>query len=323
MLSPAPRRDAPLRARRRALALPFVLALALGLFAGAAHAAVTKTETYDVEGEQLSDVWDDIEEKGPSDADGVHAGLAESTVGASFQPDVSCKEVPLTGCEPDDVGTECRATLTASYSLSTEILLPSWTGFDEACEEAQQEWTRFLEKLTEHEEGHDTVVQEALDDAEPKTEFTSAPFQDCDEAVARQQAEEALAALQKELDAELDRLQTKINEANAAYDAETKHGATQGAVLDTSIVCEVEKTPSEQLEEIVDGLDFLDPEELRKALQKKLRNAITSIEKGNKEAAKGQIDAFIKQVKAKRGKPIDPEVADYLIEQAEAAKAGL
>lgn len=76
------------------------------------------------------------------------------------------------------------------------------------------------------------------------TLFTSGPFQDCVAAKARQQADDALVGLQKELDAELDRLQ-------------------------------------------------------------------------------GQIDAFIEQVKAKRGKPIDPEVADDLIEQAEAAKAGL
>lgn len=310
--------------RQRSRLCPVLVAVAaLLLGAGTAFATVESTTTYDVAGCQLSEVWADIEDKGPRDSDGVHAGEAETKLSISTMPDIKCQEVEMRGCEPDNVGYECRAVLDVTYALKTTITLPNWTGADDACAEAKAEWDRFLEKLTEHEKGHDTRVQKALDDAKPKTHFESDAFRDCDQAKAREQAAAAQAALDKELETELKRLADVMEKANKDYDDETNHGATQGATLDTSIKCDKPATPKEQLEEIHSDLDFLDPEGLRKQLQAKLANAVKSIEKGNTSAAKGQINAFIKAVKAQRGKKIDEEVADDMIERATAARDGL
>jgi hypothetical protein len=52
------------------------------------------------------------------------------------------------------------------------------------------------------------------------------------------------------------------------------------------------------------------------SLNQKLQSAIASANRGNANAATGQINAFINQIEAQRGKKIDPATADQLISEA-------
>jgi predicted secreted Zn-dependent protease len=313
-------RRVPLPTRRSPVAAILAVFVLLAI-AATATAAVTKTTTYDVGGDQLADAWNDIQAKGPVDEGKTYAGQAETNLGVSTTPPlVQCQEVPSSDCPPDGMAWSCTATAKATYALSTEVLLPRWTGFDAACPEAKAEWTRFLAKLTEHEHGHDAAAQKAIDDAKPKADLSGGPAVDCDRAKAEAAAE---AALDAAVDAEAERINQAIEQAHDAYDAATNHGATQGAVLNTSIVCPKEKTPAEQLQDLRDELDLLQNDGVRKSLQAKLDAALKSLEEGNVKAAKQQLDAFIKAVTAQSGKKLTKPVADQLIATAKAIRDAL
>lgn len=62
---------------------------------------------------------------------------------------------------------------------------------------------------------------------------------------------------------------------------------------------------------------------LENSLVRKLEAAKRSLEKGNNNAAIGQLDAFIKEVQAQRGKKIDRNDADGLIGEADEIKAAI
>ena len=73
-------------------------------------------------------------------------------------------------------------------------------------------------------------------------------------------------------------------------------------------------TPDELLEEIMAG-DI--PKGLKKALSKKVENAIKSYDKGNNTPGNNQIGAFINQVEALLGGRMPTELAELLIAKAE------
>lgn len=282
-----------------------------------AGAQVT-TNTYNVGGTTLEEVWEDIEDKGFSEGGSVHAGAAMSTLGhmvITLPPQSDTIVKP--DC-PGGMGVECTVTWTVSYAVTTVLTLPSFPGAADLCDEAKAEWERFAEALETHEEGHHQIAVDALAAANPVTMFTTTQMA-CNLPDCLMLAE---AELQSQLDAELTRLQTAIDDAGEQYDTDTNHGATQGATLDTSITCPA--PPEEELQDIIDEFDFLGLNTgLQNSLTMKLKNAIASIEKGNTKAAKNQINAFIKEVKAKSGKKkngIDKEVADDFIERATQAR---
>jgi len=315
-----PARRAPLPTRRSPVAA-ILAVLALLAAAATATAAVTKTTTYDVAGDQLADAWKDIQAKGPVDEGTTYAGQAETKLGVSTTPPVvQCREVPSSDCPPEGMAWSCTATAKATYALSTEVLLPKWTGYAKACDKAKAEWDRFIAKLTEHEHGHDAAAQKAIDDAKPKADLSGGPAVDCDRAKAEAAAE---AALDAAVDAEAERINQAIEQAHDAYDAATNHGATQGAVLDTTIVCPTEKTPAEQIQELRDELDLLQHDGVRKSLQAKLDAAKKALEKGDAKAAKQQLDAFIKEATAQSGKKLTKPVAEQLIATAKAIRDAL
>jgi len=290
---------------------------------GAADAlADVSTTTYEVGGTTLAEVWQDIGAKGFREGATVHAGQAESSVGSPEVPVTpACTRVPMTACE-GGMGWECTASMNPAWTVETTITLPNWPGAAAACAKVKAEWERFLAALRKHEEGHDAVAQKALADAKPASPITSDVKQDCDKTKAIDAAMKDLAV---KYEAELDRIQKAIDDANAKYDADTGHGATQGATLDTDIVCDpvADDSPEAKLKAMIDDLDLLDDDGLRTSLQKKLANAIKSIERENLRAAKGQIDAFIREVKAQRGKALDAPAADGLVKSAQAIKKRL
>jgi hypothetical protein len=77
-------------------------------------------------------------------------------------------------------------------------------------------------------------------------------------------------------------------------------------------------TPQDALADLIDQIEDLDLKQgIENALVSKLDNAIQSLDRGNDEAALGQLHAFINQVNAQRGKALSEAVADALIAQAQ------
>lgn len=195
-------------------------------------AAVVATNTYDVTGNTLEEVWDSIEANSPNPE---HApGYAKCELGA-FRTDAD-PVVEITEDSDCPDGHRYTASITrtiTSWSIKTTITLPKWTGYDSACDAEKAEWDRFLAALTAHEEGHDKASEDALKNANPLTTITGVGSA-CDEATAVANAQADLAA---KYAAEGQRVQAAIDAANTQYDTDTDHGATQGAVLDMSVCC--------------------------------------------------------------------------------------
>lgn len=71
------------------------------------------------------------------------------------------------------------------------------------------------------------------------------------------------------------------------------------------------------IEHLIDDIKDMElPKGLENSFVSKLDNAIKSLEKGNYNAAVNQLNAFIKEVEAQRGKKITEDQADYLIAKA-------
>jgi hypothetical protein len=76
-------------------------------------------------------------------------------------------------------------------------------------------------------------------------------------------------------------------------------------------------TPGGIVDEILNMSDEDLAPELKRSLTTKIKNAMKSLDKGRENAAIEQLEAFINQVEAQRGKKISDETADLLISYAE------
>jgi predicted secreted Zn-dependent protease len=213
------------------LAVCAVLTLILVFLITPLRAAVVATNTYDVTGNTLKEVWDSIQANSPNP--GHAPGYAKCELGAfrtDADPVVEKTEDP--SC-PGGYRYTVSIKRTITWSIKTTITLPKWTGYDSACKEVKAEWDRFLAALTTHEQGHDQVSEDALKNAKPLTTIIGVGS-DCNEATAVANAQ---ADLKAKYAAEGKRLQDAIDAANTKYDTDTKNGATQGAVLNVSVGC--------------------------------------------------------------------------------------
>lgn len=196
-----------------------------------------KTETpkytekpYDVNGETTrevrKDIFDDKQGKGPKDDKGEHrAGRTKVSYEIGF------------GGPSDSTATDgkCSCTVTSKSVMERhtyEVILPKWTGYENASKDCKGKWDEFIKNLKKHEEKHvriyDKGIKKALESAkkkwEGKSESKTAPTckAACDAAFAALQA-----SIQKDFETELGKTETE----QEAYDTQTKHGETEGAVL--------------------------------------------------------------------------------------------
>ncbi len=210
------------------------------------------TNTYNVSGGTLEDVWNSIQANSPNP--GRAAGYAKCEVigfRTDGEPVVDRMEDP--SC-PGGFRYKVSITRTIVWSIKTTITLPKWAdGYTSACAEVRAEWDRFLAALTTHEEGHDRVAEEALTNANPLTTIIGMGS-DCDRDTA---IANARADLEAKYSAEAQRVSNIVKAASDQYDDETDDGATQGAVLDGSVGCPEEPEEPEEEEDIGLNLDSL------------------------------------------------------------------
>ncbi|MFT3713929.1 MAG: DUF922 domain-containing protein [Archangium sp.] len=162
----------------------------------------TQIKWYDIEGDSEADLRAEMDAKGP-DTDGErHDAYTRWHVTWRF-PFVRGED----GCATGPVTTDVRVVVT----------LPRWLGYADEQEPLMRRWRRYLEALKTHEGGHrDTGFRAASEISEKLAELPPQP--NCDEA-----EEVANAAAMKILES--------YRKTDVDYDAETRHGATQGAVF--------------------------------------------------------------------------------------------
>jgi predicted secreted Zn-dependent protease len=96
-----------------------------------------------------------------------------------------------------------------TLNLTRTKIMPVWSRFSSAPQPAKDEWTRFHEKLDEHEDGHASLISKGW------TNFAS--------LIEGKKLRKATRMY--------DKRSAKVKKQDKAYDTRTRHGRTQGAVL--------------------------------------------------------------------------------------------
>lgn len=135
---------------------------------------------------------------------------------------------------------QSRTTVkTFEISISTTKELPNWSNINDApCPEIRAEWNRFIAAANVHEEGHITIVSDFKTNDLPGY-ITRGKALTAD-GTGKTQAEadaDAGAKIQQKVDDLKTEALKALQQKSDQYDNTTSHGASQGATLNTGIVC--------------------------------------------------------------------------------------
>lgn len=158
---------------------------------------------YPITGNSVRELLAAMAERGPAGDDGKRFhGYTTWRVGWSF--DTSIRDGQ---CRIDQVRTEVKGNIT----------LPEWQDIDRANAPLRERWQRYSERLREHEEGHFQFARSAAADVRQQLAgLTSAEGCRAVGQQANQLGRDILRGYQQR---------------ERAYDRDTQHGRTQGAVL--------------------------------------------------------------------------------------------
>jgi predicted secreted Zn-dependent protease len=192
-------------------------------------------KTYTVAGKTLADIWKDIQKKGPVDPN-EGKRYAGSCLGA-FSIGLTDKDLAFE-VTPGSSPVEVKAQLAEGKGKVTSkpaITMPKLGSDKTLSAAAKKEWGRFADCTSIHEYGHaDSLYLVVIDIAKDISGMT-ATATGANEKAAKTAAGKALFA---KIDAAYGRtkLADLVKDDIKAYDDKTRHGETQGAKLDTSIV---------------------------------------------------------------------------------------
>ena len=192
---------------------------------GAAKSTVFGGGTYDVAGNTLAEILGHL----PDGEIGTNA------CGLTFK----YKKTTEVCKNPDGTYTG-HTTVTPNsiiWAPTNDITLPNASGYGKLSATAKAEWDRFIAALKVHEQGHTdrTVAYAAALNAGTDQDTANAVIYayhaDATAATPEAARTAAEAAMEALTDAEYDVVFGHMNARQDAYDTETNHGATQGAVL--------------------------------------------------------------------------------------------
>lgn len=166
--------------------------------------AVSRTDTtFPVSGSSKEELMASIRDYASANwSDSQAAAMTSVSIGAELQ----CQEYA-------DGGALTRANV----KLAMIVYLPEWPGAAKSAPSMQRAWTRLVRALGVHENGHVDIAKKhatALRD-----ELKTLPIQPSCDAMLELASDHVKAANDRQA------------KAQSAYDDETRHGVTQGAVL--------------------------------------------------------------------------------------------
>lgn len=161
--------------------------------------------SYRVFGNTAAQIHSQLEQCGPRSTGTAADFTGQTDYSLSWQYDLASD------------GEECSLT-DVRVGLHTAIALPSWQPASSATKGLDDRWQQFANGLYTHEAGHVSIDKAYA--AKLTLDLKSMPEQPCGDAASMVHA---LAAADV----------SALNRANDAYDVQTDHGATQGAVLPT------------------------------------------------------------------------------------------
>ena len=197
-----------------------------------AKRGATSTKTYAVSGSTLDDINKDMLKKGPPDPNESrkYSGSCKGEIvvaigGSDFAFETTADSSPL----------EATATLKAGTITSNSVItIPKLASEKGLSPDALKEWKRFLAKVQVHEDGHADSYYALAGTLADEFNAMSATGTGKDERSAQMAAQKALVdKMSKDYGGTV--LSDRVKKDARAYDAKTRHGETQGAVLDTSI----------------------------------------------------------------------------------------
>lgn len=158
----------------------------------------TSVTYYDVQGRTYAELHAEMRRLGPKISGGSYVGETRSPTTWSWR----AESTPGGNCTLRDVRVH----------VSAEILLPRWAPPPDADSGVVAEWTRFIAALETHEAGHKDISARAGRDLKDQLRSLTGP---CSQVSAQANS---IAG----------RIMDEANLAQKRYDAETRHGLTQG-----------------------------------------------------------------------------------------------
>src|SRR5437899_941391 len=191
------------------------------------------TKNYTVAGKTLDDINKDMMKKGPPDPNdnkkysGSCLGNLDLKIGAS---DFDFKTTD--GSSPIEVTATLKGGTIASNIITT---MPKLASDKDLSDDAKKEWKRFISKVQVHEDGHADSYLKLAKAISDDLNTMSGKGTGKDEKTAQVVAAKDLTTQIATKLSGSNTLSQQIKDDAKAYDAKTKHGQTQGAVLDASI----------------------------------------------------------------------------------------
>lgn len=201
----------------------------MGVSASKGGSSVT---TYTVSGATLADIVKDMDKKGPTDPNESKRYSGRCTGRIDLK--LTDKDLDLQVTPGKTPVTVVASLKSGSVSSSCQVVMPRLASDKDLSDAAKKEWKRFVAAVQTHEDGHaDSYFDEAKKLA-AELDKVSVSATGKDEKAARAAAIKALyAQLQKSYGGSA--LDDRMKANAKAYDAKTKHGESQGAVLDGKI----------------------------------------------------------------------------------------
>ncbi len=190
------------------------------------RAGQTRTKTYNVRGATLEALWQQIKRNGPKDPNEnkKYSGLCLCNCDLAIPGGTRSLEFAM-----DTKGNNktCEISLArAQLVYSFEITLPKLSGSLDR--ESKREWDRFKAAVQTHEQGHATSYAKVAKTFKRELEQMTWSGTGRDDNAAKRSAVSAMTAALNQFKTAMD---TRLNQDAARYDRQTRHGESQGAVL--------------------------------------------------------------------------------------------
>ena len=191
------------------------------------------TKNYTVAGKTLDDINKDMLKKGPVDpSDGKRrpgsclGDLVLDIKGSDFN------FATTDGSDPIEVTATLKG---GTLTCNTTTTMPKLASDKDLSDDAKKEWKRFVSKVQVHEDGHaDSFLKLAKTISDDLNTMSGKGTAKDERAAQAAAAKDLTGQIAKKLSGS-NTLTQQVKDDAKAYDAKTKHGASQAAVLDTSI----------------------------------------------------------------------------------------